>query len=179
MNEQLSFAGFEPAEHREILFLDSVFSDLKDTVRDHGADPDGLTRNPTKGVGGYTAVFLNSFTAFRVHMRGKQHYISIPTIFSDLVPEDAPVKQVSSETKYVRLLLDDLHPADSYREFLGRIIAETINRYPKEWDCCSLYEQCSDAKSCVQPDKNLALCCGYRKILNSGKIYYGKNRNID
>ena len=59
VDDQLSFAGFEPAEHREISFLDSVFPDLKNTVRDHGADPDGLTRNPTKGVGGYTAVFLD------------------------------------------------------------------------------------------------------------------------
>lgn len=44
--------------------------------------------------------------------------------------------------------------------------------------CCSRYLECSDAKQCVHPDPAFALGCGYRKILASGKIYYGENRNV-
>ena len=62
---------------------------------------------------------------------------------------------------------------------LGRALQDAINRLPKSWDCCSRYMECSNAKRCVHPDPSLALECGYRKILASGKIYYGENRNVD
>lgn len=45
--------------------------------------------------------------------------------------------------------------------------------------CCSRFEKCSDAKSCIHPDKKYAKGCFYKKNLESGKIFYGRNRNID
>ena len=62
---------------------------------------------------------------------------------------------------------------------IRRALQDAINRLPKSWDCCSRYMECSNAKRCVHPDPSLALECGYRKILASGKIYYGENRNVD
>ena len=46
------------------------------------------------------------------------------------------------------------------------------------FDCCSRYEQCSDAKQCIHPDQTFAGGCRYRQRLRKGIIYYGKNRNI-
>lgn len=48
-----------------------------------------------------------------------------------------------------------------------------------EYSCCSRAEQCSDARRCVNPYPHIAANCNYRKILKSGKIFYGKNRNVD
>lgn len=45
--------------------------------------------------------------------------------------------------------------------------------------CCSLREECSDEKECVQSNAKLAKACQYRQRLLKGKIFYGKNRNID
>ena len=44
--------------------------------------------------------------------------------------------------------------------------------------CCHLYEQCSDAKKCIQPNGLFSLACYYRKNLEQGKIFYGINKNI-
>lgn len=44
--------------------------------------------------------------------------------------------------------------------------------------CCSSYVQCSDEKRCIHPDLAYATACQYRGNLESGKIFYGKNRNI-
>lgn len=57
-------------------------------------------------------------------------------------------------------------------------LENVVKQYPKKFDCCSRYEACSDAKHCIHPDRRFSADCGYRKILNSGKIYYGNNRNI-
>lgn len=183
VDNQISLIGFESPEEKEHSFIESILPALKTAIEAHGGTGNLLTYKSTKPNektgDGYTAVFCGNFTIFRLKMRKGQHYISLPSLFSDLVPDGYPVKQLKSELKYFRLIIDAQHPVEFYTDFLARISGETVNRYPKEWDCCSRYMECSDAKTCVHPDKAFALGCGYRKILNSGRIFYGKNRNID
>ena len=57
-------------------------------------------------------------------------------------------------------------------------LEKALKQYPKKFDCCSRYEACSNAKHCIHPDRRFSADCGYRKILNSGKIFYGQNKNI-
>ena len=183
METQITLSGFESPEYQETSFLDSILPSLQSVIADRGGDPKHLFYRSTAATSGpssgYTAVYLHTFTVFRLHIRGKQHYIMLPLIFSDLLPAHFPTKQMKSEGKYIRILIDSEHPVESYTDFLVQITGEAMKRYPKEWDCCSRYMECSDAKACVHPDKEFALGCGYRKILNSGRIFYGKNRNVD
>ena len=44
--------------------------------------------------------------------------------------------------------------------------------------CCSKYEECSDNKECVHPDRAFAMACQYKRNLDNGRIFYGVNRNI-
>ena len=178
MNDQITLAGFESEDFQETAYLDSILPQLLTSVETQGGECSFLSRRSPPNSGGYSTVSIVNFTAFRLHLRGKIHYISVPKVFSDLIPDDFPQKQLKSDTKYTRILIDSKHPVESYTDFLVRITGETINRYPKEWSCCSRYLECSNAKTCIHPDKTLALACGYRKILNSGRVFYGKNRNI-
>lgn len=175
MNNQITLTGFQAPEHHEKEFLASIEADLRTTIESAGGDSQLMTISVTSG---YTAVMFSKLTAFRLRMRGKQNYISLLEIFSDLVPDEYPTKKVKGDGKYFRLLITDAYPLEDYSDFLVRVVGETVNRYPKEWDCCSRYLACSDAKTCVHPDKAIALGCGYRKILSDGRIFYGKNRNI-
>ena len=45
--------------------------------------------------------------------------------------------------------------------------------------CCGLFEQCSDAMRCLHENKLYSKACAYRKNLEMGRVFYGKNRNID
>ncbi len=182
MGSQIALTGFESPEHFEKEFLSSIEPDLRAAVESMGGDSSLLsiaTTKPTKfSSGGYTVVKFGNLTAFRLKIRGKQHYISVPITLSDLIPENAPSKKSSQSEKYCRISITDEYPFENYIPFLIDTVSETVNRYPKEWDCCSRYLECSDAKACVHPDKAFALGCGYRKILSSGRIFYGKNRNV-
>lgn len=160
----------------EISFLNSMMDRIRESNAMKGGMEELLRFEPNRG---YTSVFFYNLTAFRIKLRKGQQFISIPTIFRDLIPTGFPTKKLDSEQKYIRVLIDNEHPVETYTSFLVRVVGECANRYPKEWDCCSRYMACSDAKTCVHPDKVFALECGYRKILNSGRIFYGKNRNID
>ena len=47
------------------------------------------------------------------------------------------------------------------------------------YSCCSRAEQCSDARRCINPYPYIAANCNYRKVLKSGRVFYGENRNVD
>ena len=176
MDNQITLIGFEAPEHHEMEFLSSIDPDLRAAVEDMGGDSQQMEISVTNS---YTAVKFRNLTAFRLKIRGKQHQVSIPVSLADLIPSDAPGKKTSSDGKYCSMLITGKYPLENYRDFLINVVGETVNRYPKEWDCCSRYLECSDAKVCIHPDKSVALGCGYRQILSSGRIFYGKNRNID
>lgn len=182
MDSQMALSGFESPGFHEKEFLSSIESDLRDAVKSMGGDSSLLSIAATKpakfSTGGYTAVKFGNLTAFRLKIRGKQYYISIPLSLSDLIPEGVPNKKPTKSEKYYRVFVTAEYPLKSYVPFLISTVRETVNRYPKEWDCCSRYLECSDAKACTHPDKTFALGCGYRKILVSGRIFYGENRNI-
>lgn len=42
--------------------------------------------------------------------------------------------------------------------------------------CCNSFNECSDSKKCIKDDREMFLGCMYKKNLDEGKIFYGKNR---
>lgn len=44
--------------------------------------------------------------------------------------------------------------------------------------CCSLFNECSNAKKCIHPNRLYSTVCAYRRNLESGRIFYGKNQNV-
>lgn len=120
----------------------------------------------------YSSVYFNSTLVARMHVRGREHYISIPDSWKDGLPEN--VKTVSQKDGRARIKKADAEKPEVVRS----IVYTMVLRFPKEFDCCSHFAECSDAKQCTNPDRELALGCGYRKILASGKVFCGKNRNV-
>lgn len=53
-----------------------------------------------------------------------------------------------------------------------------LNEAIENFGCCSRYIECSDVMKCINPDKKMARGCQYKVNLESGKIFYGKNKNI-
>lgn len=50
-----------------------------------------------------------------------------------------------------------------------------IDSIPKDFSCCSRYNECSDLKQCCHPDMSARIGCYYRRNLRAGRIFYGKN----
>lgn len=60
-----------------------------------------------------------------------------------------------------------------------RLKKETIfrNTITEKFACCHSFMQCSDAKACLYPEDRFYNGCEYRKNLEAGRIFYGKNAN--
>lgn len=79
----------------------------------------------------------------------------------------------------IKIKLNNHPTVDTWIDLVKSAVQTTLELLPKDFSCCHLYMQCSDAKHCVHQNNSLALGCFYRKQLLQGKIFYGKNRNID
>lgn len=52
-------------------------------------------------------------------------------------------------------------------------------RSSSSFGCCSQFIRCSDERQCLHENKLYSTGCYYRHNLEAGRIFYGKNRNID
>ena len=77
-----------------------------------------------------------------------------------------------------------LNPADmpfTISELLTILKAEKerifLELNVEQFGCCNDFMRCSDAKACLYPEDRFFNGCMYRKNLEAGKIFYGKNKN--
>ena len=125
----------------------------------------------------YSSVYYADYLIMQLRMRGKSNYISVPKSWLPNLPTGIEWIERKSDNGRIRITIR-MGDVDSAMAIGRAVTRAAILHIPHEFDCCSRYEQCSDAKKCIHPDPEFALLCGYRKILASGRVFYGKNRNV-
>lgn len=147
---------------------------LLKVLDEYYVDPKHLQLDQKKN---YSSISFQSSLIARLCFRGSNSYFSIAYQYKDLLPfcPDEPTAK-----DFIRVQVDATgSDFDQYVSVFSEILKITLDRIPKEYDCCSRYLECSNNKKCLHPDKDFALTCGYKKIMASGRIFYGENRNID
>lgn len=126
----------------------------------------------------YSVLFLTGSTIMRIYSKPELS-ISIPTtLLPDWSNYSFPV--LNGEKGFTKIsVIPEECPINYIISLITSVMQNIIDRLPKDFDCCSRYLECSNAKKCIHPDKEMRLKCGYRKILRKGTIFYGENRNID
>ncbi len=165
----------ELGQEREEAFFEKIISNLREVVQASNANPEDISYNICTT---YTSLNFRSSNICRVKLRGKKWHISIPKSLKEVIPIFAKTEIVSSESQFIRISFDSL-PEDEIISLIKEATLLSIEKVPKEFDCCSRFEACNNAKVCVHPDPAFSLLCGYRKILKSGRFFSGENRNID
>lgn len=173
--DQLNFLSMTPTE--EWVF-DVLQSSLLCTVRDNNANQDNLLCKTGKN---YSSVWFAKQLAFRICCRDDCHYFGVSADFSKSAPPEI-MATLTATGKADGFFNFEFTPTVEgitfFSSFLCNVLDQAIDSTPKEFDCCSRYEACSDVKKCINPCPDLAVGCGYRKIMKSGRIFYGANRNV-
>lgn len=147
---------------------------LEEALRYNGLDESYLSLQCRKNY--HSVLFDRSTVVARISSKPTPS-LSVPTSLL-LSSQDYSSMVSSRQSDYSKISMLELSNITEYTFMLQAVLQGIIDRIPKEYDCCSRYMECSNAKACIHPDKKFALKCGYRKNLNSGKIFYGKNRSI-
>jgi hypothetical protein len=88
--------------------------------------------------------------------------------------------QQSSEESYddrFRIPLDSNNLIEWVRSVVQYKISNYVTAAPS-FGCCSQFQECSDAKKCIHPNRMYSTACSYRCNLEAGRIFYGRNRNV-
>lgn len=90
--------------------------------------------------------------------------------------------QYKDNDLYVKINIDNIDQIDLLCNEIKEIFRIMFLQYmntEESFGCCSRYIECSDSKHCMQDDVRLRFSCIYKKNLEAGKIFYGKNANIN
>lgn len=77
-----------------------------------------------------------------------------------------------------RLYVDTSFNYDAFYSLMGAICADKKEALASEsFGCCNYFRACSDEMHCLFEDNLEYMGCHYRKHLEAGRIFYGKNAN--
>lgn len=148
----------------------AIIEELADAERSKPLD---VHLNKDKSV----SIALKSVLVSKIHFRVKtSSFMETPSKYAPLFPEGA-VSSVNGH--WCKILLTNKDDVFMYIKQFAAIYNDLLAvTSGEQFGCCSRYKQCSDAKKCLHPDTLFAAACIYRKNLEEGRIFYGKNRNI-
>ena len=131
-----------------------------------------------------SSVFRSSYarqiTIAIVKKKGKSLYVSFSDKFKNLFDKaEIQYTTIKSENT-IRLDTLQLSTVSNNIAFPDIIEAIVLNSFNfTAFGCCGKYVACSDAKKCLHDDYFYAsAACEYKRHLESGNIFYGKNANI-
>lgn len=130
-------------------------------------------------------IFKNNILLKYNVMKKVSDFIEIRCI-NDSILENVKSKfdnvQYKDSDLYIRINITDIEQIDLLKDEIKEIFIDMFLQYmntEESFGCCSKYEECSDAKHCVHNDVRLRFSCMYKKNLDLGKIFYGKNKNVN
>ncbi len=135
------------------------------------------------------SIRAKSFLCAKIKLTKKVRYIVVRTKnidrFKDYISShEAEVtdteEQVADGTKeWSRITISTLDDVLALTEPLSIVFILVLSELGGErFGCCARYVQCSDERKCVHPDFLVSLACAYKRNLEAGRIFYGKNKNI-
>ncbi len=151
----------------------SIKPALEDVLLKNWLDASYITFKKNKNY--YSILFDNSLTVAQLGGK-KKLYFAVPTAALKLSSEYRSLAH--AKNAYSKIFLSSFDQIDQYQILLVFILQTIIDGIPKEFDCCSRYVECSDAKKCTHPDVRESIKCGYRRKLLNGQVFYGKNRTV-
>ncbi len=137
---------------------------------------------------GILSIRANSNVCARIKLNQNTHYIEVKSNNIDLFKvhlatgtfqlTDINSQKEADNNNWARIVINTIDDVLLMSKPLSMIFVLVLTKAGAGFGCCSRYMQCSDAKKCVHPDLFTSLACGYRRNLEDGRIFYGKNKNI-
>lgn len=180
-------------------FEDKILSILKQIIAEKELPEKGLRlrKNNGKNVNSYSVLISEppypigserlggeqSVTKLSIK-KGTYEIDILQSVLDEIpCPDSATIKQLAKNGNSPQhAVVTFLYDSPKLYNFIASVILYRLKHYrtaESTFSCCSKFMQCSDAKKCVHENKLYSTACTYRQNLENGRIFYGKNKNID
>lgn len=165
---QVSLFELTDIESLERLITDT----LNEQIEENGLAGLQVSFSSLKSAGTakkYSVTFFDNVVV-RIYSGKKKTYLELPNYGKF---------RIDSDNDFVKLYIDSLNDVPDHIDDIKLSCQYILDGVQKDFSCCGRYMECSDAKICTNPDKEAAVGCYYRRVLHSGRVFYGANRNIE
>ncbi len=186
--DQLSMTDLVPtqsAEELESAFHDQIRPALFELLDRIGVSTEFISFVPRKSYG--SCIFKspsvlsssseNGAVIYRIKATGKSPYLEVKKLYKNFFSDRYDITEYE-KNDYIRIPIQDIDVSELAIP-LQSVLLETLARLPKEFDCCSRVDACSDAKKCISPYPTYGVGCTYCFNMAHGHIFYGRNENCD
>lgn len=172
--EQFSFLNTESPEEQTYHRMEST---IQSVIEQNFLEPSMLK---FQQMASYWSVSCATALIARIRFGKTASYCSLDAGAAKELLDQAGISYEikGSDSGFVRIALQKPEDILPCLPVIAAVTQRALDAIPKEFDCCGRVEQCSNAKRCVNPSSAMCIGCGYRKILASGRIFYGQNRNV-
>lgn len=129
--------------------------------------------------GGGVSFWIYDQLGFKMLTKKTGQHIVIPTdVAEDMNFDKYDYKRMKDGDVHIRV--NEYEVAEELRDEILIGIMDSLKESVavEPFGCCNSFIQCSDQLECLHKGKKSYLGCHYRKNLESGRIFYGKNKNI-
>ncbi len=111
---------------------------------------------------------------------GRSYYFYGKKVFEHTTTSSGKVKLsiLQDDDKPITLTADSPDLLDHIKALKEKKRVIFRNLTTDTFGCCNDFERCSDALQCLHPENRFYNGCMYRKNLEAGKVFYGKNKNV-
>lgn len=132
--------------------------------------------NVKENQDGSISIKAKSILVAKIKLSKKTAYIEVkPKYEKDFIN----FEMIRTKNDYSRIKIDGIDEVLALIEQLSIVYMKVLSELGEEsFGCCHRYVECSDALKCLHPDFLTSLACSYKKNLDKGRVFYGKNKNI-
>ncbi len=174
-------------------FQKNLLSIIKSIISEKELPEDSLRLRSNKSHGSYSVMIhessypLGAYTSSEIStLLVTEKYkidIALRTFNNVPCPENVTIKMPKSKAA-TNAHVTISFPVDNpdFYAYINHIVLYRLEHYSTKqpsFSCCDKFTKCSDAKKCVHENKLYSTACTYRRNLENGRIFYGKNRNVD
>lgn len=162
---------FYPQSHEDIVAFHDEF--LRNPVNDGYQDNEFTFNQLKSGIMSYSFYNVKAFE-FETDSKGVPKLNLDTSIVRKLFPErNLPAKKNYHTVPNL--------PHESWElviQHLRCVKDDNFRALGEPFACCNSFEKCSDALACLHKEDCFYNGCLYRRNLEQGRIFYGKNKNI-
>jgi len=152
----------------------SIFNTISSIYEENDKILDSINLQTNKT---YETIKIENTASIRIFVNSKSKYISIKSRYADFMDETR-YKAIKSDKHWIRYDIETESDLEEISEILLKIY-EDIRPSGRMFGCCSRFIECSDALQCTNPNRKHAKNCWYKIHLDTGRIFYGKNENVE
>lgn len=125
---------------------------------------------------GSISIKAKSILAAKIKLKKNSSYIEIKPKYEK---NFSSFEIMRPSNNWSRVKISGINDVLSSVKPLGIVYIEELSELGGEpFGCCHRYTACSDALKCLHPNFLTSLACAYKKNLEAGRIFYGRNKTI-